>query len=273
VGRRLGQHFLTDTAILDRIVAAINPAADDVVVEIGPGQGTLTRRLAPVVGHVVAIEKDEALARGRREKGEERRENGNRWPSNVTLVHAYALDVDWSVLSSPFSLLPSRSFKVIGNIPYYITSPLIEKALSTPQASVVVFLVQKEVADRLVAEPGGKIYGALSVGVQATAKVERVLTVKAGAFHPPPKVDSAAVRLTPLATPLVRPEEVAPFRAFTVRLFGQRRKQLVRSLRETQGLSAEQAAAALHATGIEPCDRAETVAPSRLVALFRALPR
>jgi len=185
----------------------------------------------------------------------------------VMVGHADALEEDWAVLAQ------APSFKVIGNIPYYITSPLIEKALSTPQASVVVFLVQREVADRLVAEPGGKIYGALSVGVQATAKVERVLTVKAGAFHPPPKVDSAVVRLTPLATPLVRPEEIAPFRAFTVALFGQRRKQLVRSLRETQGLSAEQSAAALYATGIEPSDRVETVAPARLVTLFRALAR
>ena len=124
MGRRLGQHFLTDITILDRIVAALTPEADDVVLEIGPGQGTLTRRLASRVGRVVAIEKDEALiGEGRREKGEE-----NAWPANVSLVAGDALRLDWhdevrkALLPSPLSLLP---LKIIGNIPYYITTPLI----------------------------------------------------------------------------------------------------------------------------------------------------
>jgi len=168
MGRRLGQHFLRDIAILDRIVDAIAPAADDTVLEIGPGDGTLTMRLLRRVARVVAIERDPGLAAGLH--GRDR----------LTVVTGDALEVPW----------PERT-KVIGNVPYYITTPLIEKALTPPARPVTVFLVQKEVADRVVALPGGKAYGALSVGVQAVALAERLFVIRAGAFHPPPKVDSA----------------------------------------------------------------------------------
>jgi 16S rRNA (adenine1518-N6/adenine1519-N6)-dimethyltransferase len=279
VGRRLGQHFLTDITILDRIVAALNPVADDVVLEIGPGEGSLTRRLASRVGRVVAIEKDEALIEEKRkEKGERRKEKGKEsdergiWPENVSLVVGDALRLDWhaemrkAFLLSPFSFLP---FKVIGNIPYYITTPLIEKALTPPLPSVVVFLMQREVADRLAAPPGSKTYGALSVGVQAVANVERLFTVKAGAFRPPPKVDSAVVRLTPRASPAVEEGERPAFRAFTAQLFSQRRKQLVRSLRDAAGLDKAGAERLLAAAGIDATARPEVLASEQLVTLFR----
>jgi 16S rRNA (adenine1518-N6/adenine1519-N6)-dimethyltransferase len=273
VPRRLGQHFLRDPAILDRIVEALSPTTDDVVLEIGPGDGTLTRRLASRVGHVVTIEKDAALVR-------RLREGPPSLPANVTVVEGDALRLDWhdTVLTSAIGHRPSAighrpAFKIIGNIPYYITSPLIDLALRPPPPAVVVFLVQREVADRVTAVPGSKTFGALSVGVQAVARAERVFIVRAGAFVPPPRVDSAVLRLTPRSDALVTDAERGPFRTFVVALFGQRRKQIGRSLRDVAGLTAEGAAATCREVGVDPGVRPESLAPERLAALFRACPR
>ena len=273
MGRRLGQHFLNDPAILDRIVAALDPTPQDTVIEIGPGKGSLTRRLAPRVGRVVAIEKDAKLAS---DLGEGGRGKGEGYlPGNVKVFSADALEADWARLASeqtlPSSPFPLPRFKVVGNIPYNITSPLIEKALQPPAPIVVVMLVQKEVADRLVSAPGSREYGGLTVGVQAVAAVERLFVVRAGAFAPPPKVDSAVVRLVPLAHPLVSERERAGFRTFVTGLFGKRRKQLIRSLRDFAGLTREDTAAVLHRLEIPETDRVEVLSPARLVALFRAV--
>jgi 16S rRNA (adenine1518-N6/adenine1519-N6)-dimethyltransferase len=258
--RPLGQHFLRDPAILDRIVDALDPRPDDAVLEIGPGEGTLTRRLAPRVGWVVAIEKDRRLVAALHPP----------LPGNVTLLEGDALDLDWHRGAQRTA---HSSLKVIGNIPYQITSPLIEKALEPPLPAVIVFLVQKEVAERVTAAPGGKAYGALSVGVQSVARTERLFTVKAGAFSPPPKVDSAVLRLTPLAEPLVTEVERRAFRAFVVGLFGQRRKQLGRSLRDVASLDRDAAARTIEDAGMDAGARVETVAPADLVRLFRTIPR
>jgi 16S rRNA (adenine1518-N6/adenine1519-N6)-dimethyltransferase len=269
VPRRLGQHFLRDPAILDRIVDALDPGPDDVVLEIGPGEGTLTRRLAPRVRQVVAIEKDERLAEALGGAGSGKRSPPV--PGNVTVRVADALDLDWS-REVPLPAAGSR-WKVIGNIPYQITSPLIEKALTPPPPAVIVFLVQKEVADRVTAAAGSKAYGALSVGVQTVALAERLFTVKAGAFAPPPQVDSAVLRLTPLARPLVPDRERAGFRRFVVGLFGQRRKQLARSLREVAALDKDSAARAAHQAGVGATARVEDLTPAELVQLFAAVTR
>ena len=271
--RRLGQHFLADPGILDRIVDAISPGTGDLVLEIGPGTGTLTRRLAPRVGHVVAIERDRRLAAALQTTGS----GSAALPANVTIVEGDAVTLDWhQVLIAAIGHRPSaigKRLKIIGNIPYYVTSPLIERALRPPLPAVVVFLVQREVADRVVAEPGGRTYGALSVGVQAVARAERVFVVRAGAFRPPPKVDSAVLRLTPRTDPVVTEEERAPFRAFVVGLFGQRRKQLGRALRQTADLSADAAALACEAIGIPPTARPETLAVTDFARLFRHVAR
>ena len=278
--RRLGQHFLSDPAILDRIVDAISPDAGDLVLEIGPGTGTLTRRLAPRVGHVVAIERDARLAAALRGAGTGR---DAPLPANVTVIEGDALTLDWHQVLQ--STAPSRSVaqplnhsaahppKIIGNIPYYVTSPLIERALQPPLPALVVFLVQREVADRVVAGPGGRTYGALSVGVQAVATAERLFVVRAGAFRPPPKIDSAVLRLTPRNDPVVTEEERRPFRAFVVGLFGQRRKQLVRALRQAAGLTAEAAASACEALDVPPAARPETLGVADLARLFRHVAR
>jgi 16S rRNA (adenine1518-N6/adenine1519-N6)-dimethyltransferase len=276
VSRRLGQHFLRDHTILDRIVEALDPAPDDLVLEIGPGEGSLTGRLLLRVGAVIAIEKDARLAEqlGAGSRGAEGSgETGNGKRGDLVVHCADALKVDWPALvreAFPVSRFPLPP-KLIGNIPYYITSPLIEKALTPPCPRVVVFLVQREVADRVVAEPGSKAFGSLSVGVQTTARAERLFTVKAGAFQPPPKVDSAVVRLTPLERPLVAPARRAEFRTFTTQLFAQRRKQLVRSVRAVGGVDRDIAQALLERLGIPPTARPETVSPRDLVALFVSL--
>jgi len=274
VGRRLGQHFLSDPGILDRIVDALDPKPDDRVIEIGPGKGTLTRRLARRVGRVVAIEKDEELARELGEKGKGNGERDNPW-GRVTVVAGDALRANWHTLLeptfplSPFPFPPFAPFKIVGNIPYAITSPLIDKALTPPLPDSIVFLVQKEVADRLTARPGGKTYGALTVGVQAVAKVERLFVVRAGSFRPPPEVESAVVRLTPLDEPIVKPSEVAGFRSFVTKLFGQRRKQISRSLRSAVGLERDDATSAAAAVGIDRTARVEVMSPETLVNLYR----
>ncbi|MDH3456844.1 MAG: 16S rRNA (adenine(1518)-N(6)/adenine(1519)-N(6))-dimethyltransferase RsmA [Gemmatimonadota bacterium] len=276
MSRRLGQHFLTDPTILDRIVDALDPQPDDLVLEIGPGTGTLTRRLAPRVGWVVAVEKDVELVA--RETGHGMRDTGlaaedRRLPANVTVIHGDALRLDWDQalkdISYPVSRIPSPGHKLIGNIPYYITSPLIDKALTPPFPTVIVFLVQKEVAERLVAEPGGKTYGALTVGVQALADVEKLFTVRRGSFQPPPAVDSAVVRMRPKTHPLIDEGERAPFRVFVQELFSYRRKQISTILRATTDLNRDGLRSLLAKLDIDPKSRPEVLGPDRLVALFR----
>ena len=270
MGRRLGQHFLFDPAILDRIVQTLNPSSDDLVVEIGAGQGTLTRRLARQVGRVVTIEKDRVLA-ATLSKGE----GDAALPSNVQVVQGDALALDWHSLVSDVADLasgaPFPDFKVVGNIPYAITAPLIEKALQSPLPQVAVYLIQREVAERLAAEPGGKAFGALTVGVQVVADVERLFTVKPGSFSPPPAVDSAVVRLTPLAEPLVADSERLDFRRFVAAVFGQRRKQLSRALRTVTGASKLEIDTKLQQLGFDPSFRPEVLTPRQILRLFRSV--
>jgi 16S rRNA (adenine1518-N6/adenine1519-N6)-dimethyltransferase len=204
-------------------------------------------------GRVVAIEKDTTLAGLLQE----------RFPT-VEVIEGDALEIDWHRLVQP-------PFLIAGNIPYNITSPLLDKALIPPRPERVVFLVQKEVAERVSAAAGTAAYGALSVGIQVVAKPERLFTVSSGAFQPRPKVDSAVLRLTPLAEPVVAEGEVEPFRRLVVGLFGFRRKQLGRGLRELTGWEAERVEAALARAGIPATARPETVAPPAFATLLRAL--
>ena len=251
--RRLGQHFLSDPRILQRIADALEPTAAVTVLEIGPGPGGLTAALAARAGRVVAIEKDPDLVPGLRA----------RFP-DVTVVEGDALELDWHALGGPGAL-------VTGNIPYNITSPLIDKALLPPRPPRIVFLVQKEVADRVTASAGESAYGALSVGVQAVARAERLFVVPAGAFHPRPKVDSAVLRLTPFHPPLVSDTEQPTFRRMTVGLFGFRRKQLGRGVRELTGWSPDRVGGVLARAEVDPAVRPETLPPAAFVRLERAL--
>jgi 16S rRNA (adenine1518-N6/adenine1519-N6)-dimethyltransferase len=226
------------------------------VIEIGPGRGSLTDILRERAGKVVAIEYDRALAALLREK--------------------YAADpavrvVEADVLETNFGALADGPYALIGNVPYYITTPILFQALAPPRASRAVFLVQREVADRMVARAGDDAYGALSVNLQAIASVESVFRVPAGAFSPPPKVDSAVVRVTPLEAPLIAAGEERAFRTLVQAAFGMRRKQMRRVVRELKPMSIEEAERLLASMGIEPTARPETLEPSRFVAVLRSM--
>ncbi len=254
--RWLGQHFLSDPRILGRIADALALTSSDVVLEIGPGPGRLTAILAARAARVAAIEKDRDLARALRHRF-----------ANVTVVEGDALALDWHAVS----LSPGAGLKIAGNIPYNITSPLIDKALTPPLPAVVVFLVQKEVAARVTAAPGTPDFGALTVGVQAVAAAERLFTVPAGAFSPRPKVDSALLRLTPLDRPLVSDAERDGFRRLVVGLFSFRRKQLLRGLRELTGWAPPRISAILRDSAFDEQARPETLTPEDFVRLHRRL--
>jgi 16S rRNA (adenine1518-N6/adenine1519-N6)-dimethyltransferase len=252
--RRLGQHFLTDPRILARIADALEATEADTVVEIGPGRGGLTAALAARAGRVIAIEKDPALVPALRE----------RLPA-VQVVEADALTVDWSALAA------APTFLLAGNIPYNITSPLVEKALEPPLPRRIVFLVQREVAERIAAPPGTSEYGALTVGVQARAVVELLFRVSAGAFAPRPKVDSAVIRLTPLASPAITDDQRRGFRRLVVGLFGFRRKQLIRGLRELTGWAPEFVGPILDRISLDPATRPEKLTVGDFANLRAAL--
>jgi 16S rRNA (adenine1518-N6/adenine1519-N6)-dimethyltransferase len=251
--KSLGQHFLKNPRILGRIADALEATSADTVVEIGPGLGGLTAILAARAGRVVAIEKDHALLPVLREQ----------LPA-VRFAEGDALEIDWHAAASGPYLL-------VGNIPYNITSPLLEKALEPPPPARIVFLVQQEVAERVAASPGSRAYGALTVGVQAQAAVERLFRVPAGAFVPRPKVDSALLRLRPFARPVVPDERRRQFRRLVVGLFGFRRKQLLRGLRELTGWLPDRVANVLAGTGLDGSRRPETLAVPEYVALLGAL--
>ncbi len=255
--KSLGQHFLHEPGLLRRIADAVGIVPGDTVLEIGPGPGGLTAELARRATRLVAIEKDRELAPLLRA----------RFPA-ATIVEGDALEEDWHALTEG-----AGPVRIAGNIPYNITSPLLERALLPPRPVCITFLVQKEVADRVAARPGGGDYGALSVGIQAVARVEKLFTVGAGAFRPPPKVDSALLRLTPLAEPLIPDAEVEPFRRFVVGLFGFRRKQLIRGLRELTGASPETAAAWIASAGLTPAVRPQELSPGQFATLLHAVGR
>ncbi|NUO95764.1 MAG: ribosomal RNA small subunit methyltransferase A [Gemmatimonadaceae bacterium] len=252
--KSLGQHFLTDRRILARIADALHLTGGETVLEIGPGRGALTDLLAERAGRLIAIEYDRALAELLRQRYARR--------NNVLVAEA-------DVLTVSLGELAAGPYVLVGNVPYYITTPILFHALTPPRAERAVYLVQREVADRLGAAPGTKEYGGLTVNVAAVARAETLFRVPAGAFSPPPKVESAVVRITPLATPLVTPDEERPLRTLVQNAFGMRRKQMRRVVRSLYALDAPAANAMLAAAQIDPEVRPETLSPEQFVGLLR----
>jgi 16S rRNA (adenine1518-N6/adenine1519-N6)-dimethyltransferase len=252
--KSLGQHFLTDRRILGRIADALRLHGSETVLEIGPGRGALTDILVERAGRLIAVEYDRALAAMLRERYARR---------------AHVLIAEADVLEVSLGELAAGPYVLVGNVPYYITTPILFHALIPPRAERAVYLVQKEVAQRLSASPGSKEYGALTVNVAAVAKAETLFGVPAGAFSPPPKVDSAVVRITPLAEPAIAPEEEQPFRVLVQGAFGMRRKQMRRVIRTLFSLDAERADVMLEASGIRPEDRPEVLTVEQFARLLR----
>ena len=254
--KRLGQHFLVDRTVLERIVDALAPTPSDVVVEIGPGRGALTDLLAARAKRVVAIELDRDLAPYLRAR--------YALAGNVEVIERDVLAVKLADVAGP-------DFLLAGNVPYYITTPILFHALERPRPARAVYLVQREVAERIVSPPGSRTYGALSVNVQALATAELIARVPAGAFRPPPSVESAIIRLTPRPDPVIESDMESAFQTFVLDAFGLRRKQMRRVLRTIAHLDADSADRLLLAAEIDPECRPETLAAEDFARLLRAV--
>lgn len=256
--RALGQNFLVDPNIQRKIVRELDPQPGDVVLEVGPGHGELSQYLVGRCRRLILIEKDRDLARGLRARWGDR--------PDVSVVEGDALRPGLSEL-----VRDAAAVRVVSNVPYNITSPLVFTFLALePAALRIVLTVQREVAERIVARPGIKAYGALSVGVQAIADASLAFRVGRQAFRPVPAVDSAVVRLEP--RPDAADVDRAALRTLTRACFNRRRKQLQKTLRTASELRfAGDVEAILAQLSIDPAVRPEMLDPPTFVRLATAL--
>lgn len=266
---RLGQHFLADNSAAQRIVEALGDIEQRTVLEIGPGRGILTSRLARHARRLIAIELDRVLAA-------QLRMRLTLYP-NVEIIEGDVLAIDFSTVfgpkpgsSRPGLVHSPEPVHVIGNLPYYITSDILLHLFAFRECfDIMVIMVQKEVADRLAASPGSRDYGLLSATAQLYARVEKLFSLPPGAFAPPPKVYSSAVRLTlsPKFDRLGVPEE--GFIDFLKLAFGQKRKTLWNNLK-TQ-FAEDSLRGALAEAGVTPAVRAEALPLEQEAAIYRSL--
>jgi 16S rRNA (adenine1518-N6/adenine1519-N6)-dimethyltransferase len=256
--RSLGQNFLVDPNLQRKIVDAVGAGPDDEVLEIGPGQGALTAHLAGTVGHLVLVELDDDLSAEL-----ESRYHGR---SDVEVIHADVLETDL-----PGAVRDWPATRVVGNIPYNITTPILFRLLERPRPRDIVLMVQREVADRIVAEAGTGTYGALAVGVQSVADAALLFPVPRRAFRPVPRVDSAVVRITPHAPPRLDVEDERRLRLLTRAAFQWRRKQMQKILRSHPdlGLPREVVENEARQLGLDLTRRPETFDPAGLLRLAR----
>ncbi len=255
---KIGQNFLSDPQAAERIVHALGPLADRTVVEIGPGRGALTEVLAARAGHLLAVELDPALAA----------QLGSQFsPERVTVIAEDVLRFDFSAAAAQ----AGERLLVIGNLPYYITSPILLKLAASHSAlERAVLMVQREVADRLGAAPGSRDYGLLSVTAQCYGAVEPLFTLPPSAFSPPPQVHSTVFRWQFAPRFAELGVEQRAFLAFVRQSFAQKRKTLSNNLRAA-GFDAAAAAAAYAVAGVDPRARAESLSIETLASLWRAL--
>ncbi len=243
--KRFGQHFLVDEGVIDQIVRAIHPQPEDPMVEIGPGLSALTAPLLQTVKRLTVVELDRDLAARLRLS----------WPAErLNVIEADALTVDFSQLG--------RSLRIVGNLPYNISSPLLfHLAQYADAVTDQHFMLQREVIDRMVAQPGSGDYGRLSIMLQVRYSMEKLFDVAPDAFDPPPKVVSSVVRMLPLPADRLRPRSESAFAALVTRAFAQRRKMLRRVLADwAEDIDWQ-------ALGVQPTDRAEVVSPDQFIAM------
>lgn len=261
---RLGQNFLTDEAAAGRIVAALGDVTGRTVVEIGPGRGAITGGLAARAGRVLAIELDHELAAGLRDRFR---------PGHVTVIQQDVLKFDFAAAGANYTTEQpgSNRLRVVGNLPYYITSPILLKLAASHSAiELAVLMVQREVADRLAAAPGSREYGLLSATVQMYGPLEPLFTLPPRAFSPSPEVHSTVVRWKFAPRFAELGVEEAAFLRFLRVAFAQKRKTLANNLRAA-GISPTVSSAALARTGIPPASRAESLSLEAFAALWQFL--
>lgn len=244
--KRFGQNFLHDRHWIERIAKAVNATEGDDIVEIGPGQAALTRELIAGAGKVRAVEIDRDLAAWLKET----------FPESLSLIEADALTLDWTQVAK------NNNLRVVGNLPYNISSPLLFKLLeAADHVKDQHFMLQKEVVDRMVAQHGSKTYGRLSVMLQWRYRMQKLFDVPPGAFNPPPKVMSSVVRMIPKAKEEVPSVDFELFSSVVANAFSQRRKTIRNALSAL--LSAEEIAAC----DVDPGARAEALPLDAFVRL------
>lgn len=253
----MGQHFLVNRSVLGKIVRTIGPEAFDVIIEIGPGKGALTFLLAERAGRVFAVEKDDAFVPFLRERA----------GPNLTIVESDILETDLAGLLEGAGGASGRA-KLVGNLPYSVSSPILFMALDSQALfAKCVFLVQKEVAERVCGRPGTKDHSPISILLQNRFETRIEFRVSPGSFSPPPKVDSALLSLVRREAPLFPFADETPFRDFLRAAFAHRRKLLANNL-EMSGVPRARVEAAYGALGLAHNARAEELPADRLVALY-----
>lgn len=235
--KKWGQNFLRNRGAVERIVAAVEAEPDEIVLEIGPGEGVLTEKLVELGRRTIAIEIDPELAARLRARFGERLE----------LREGDAVDAP----------LPESPYRAVGNLPYNAGTPILRRVIADPRCRRAVFMLQKEVADRVTAKPGSEPYGFLTLYVQAYARARALMTLDPKSFYPPPKVRSAVVVLDP-HDPALSSDRAAVLDLVSA-AFRMRRKKLVNNLIGWRGLTREQALAAMRQAGIDEGSRAETM--------------
>lgn len=244
--KKWGQNFLRNRGAVEKIVAAVEPEPDEIVLEIGPGEGVLTDKLLALPNRIIALEIDPDLAARLRSKYGERLEIRNE----------DAVDAE----------LPATPFRAVGNLPYNVGTPILRRLIADPNCRRGVFMLQKEVADRVVAKPGSDPYGYLTLYVAAYASAKTLMTLDPRSFYPPPKVRSAVVVLDPRDPGLASPrEELIEMISTSFRM---RRKKLVNNLTGWRDLTREQVLDAMGRADIDPDARAETMSLADFDRLF-----
>jgi 16S rRNA (adenine1518-N6/adenine1519-N6)-dimethyltransferase len=260
--KKWGQHFLTDKNILKKVIKTAEIGKEDVVLEVGPGLGEMTQVLAQEAKKVIAVEIDARLVEVLRNKLAD--------TPNVEILQGDILKFDVRKhLGSE-----KRPVKVVANLPYQISTPLLFHFINSKDLfSALILMLQREVAERMVAPPGKKAYGPLSVLVQSVADISICFIVKPSAFFPPPEVESAVIRLSWKERPMIAPEQEEGFRAVVKGCLGYRRKTLANALKHSDLLLPEDLEKRLEEIGIDPRRRPETLSVQEFVDLASTLRR
>ena len=254
--KSLGQNFVTDPAVTEGIIAAAGAGPKDLIIEVGPGLGVITAKAAQSCGKLVAIEIDKKLLPILGETVG--------WQPNVKIINEDILKADLAQIVETERVLPDGSdaenVRLIGNLPYYITTPILNKLMALPELfSSITIMVQKEVAEKMMAAAGAKNYGVISIHVQYFCEIEYIMDVPKEVFLPQPKVDSSVLTLHIRKQPAVQPKDEELFFELVKAGFSQRRKTLSNSLTGVRGADRDTVVRALEAAGIDPKRRAETL--------------